>query len=98
MATSEKVEDRLTGCHGFRVVAAGRHVGFVETPVFANAAGDPAYLIVRTDTTVSGTFRAVPVSLVDRVDSRLRLVMLHIGSEALACMPERLPLERRART
>lgn len=85
----------LARCHGYRVAAGGSPVGRVETPMFAGAASAPDHLIVRTKASIAGTFRIVPMSLVVDLDPARRLVILGIGSEALAALPERLPFEQR---
>lgn len=85
----------LAHCHGYLVAASDAPVGVVETPVFAAAASDPDYLIVRTSRQIAGTFRAVPAALVSHVDLEQRLITLAARPDDVAALPERLPLERR---
>jgi hypothetical protein len=85
----------LARCHGYVVAADGRHVGAVETPVFADATAFPDYLLVRTAPSVPGTFRVVPTSCVEDVDPGERLVALAMDHDQIAALPERVPLQRR---
>ena len=83
----------LACCHGYAVAAGGRRVGIVETPVFAAGAREPDYLIVRTSSEISGTFRTVPAALVEGLDLG-GTITLAVSSDAVAELPEHLPLER----
>lgn len=84
----------LAHCHGYVVAAADAQIGVVETPVFADAACEPDYLIVRTSTAITGTFRAVPAALVAHVNPHRRMITLAADPDEVAALPERLPLKR----
>lgn len=84
----------LASCHGYRVAAGDLHVGEVETPIFSGPLVEPEFLLVRTAGGISGTFRAVPTSLVVGVDHAHRQVVVDADGETIAAMPERLPLRR----
>lgn len=94
-ASNGESRDRLACCHGYVVAAGGQSVGVVETPSFAGAAAEPDYLIVRAGSPLSGTFRAVPVALVERVDPDKRTVVLSADVDTVSALPHRLPLGRR---
>lgn len=84
----------LAGCHGFEVAAGHRHVGAIETPLFAGPGVEPDYLLVRMDDPDQGTFRVVPTALVSDVDLGRRLVTLDADAETVAALPRQLPLTR----
>lgn len=84
----------LARCHGYRVAAEGRCIGAVETPVFADATTAPDYLLVRTAPSVPGTFRVVPTSYVEAIDTGERVIALAMAHDQIAALPERVPLQR----
>jgi hypothetical protein len=84
----------LARCHGFFVIAGGRPIGAIETPVFPGAASDPDFLVVRTSDSIPGTFRVVSAALVAGVDDEERSVTLALDSDEVAALPEALPLSR----
>ena len=94
MARSDMAARPLAGSHGFTVAAEGISIGSVETPVFPETGIDPDYLVVRTSDHVPGTFRIVPATLIERVDAGSQLVVLAIGADAFAALPERLVRDR----
>jgi hypothetical protein len=85
---------RLARCHGYVVAAGGRPIGSVETPAFHGATREPDYLIVRTSDAITGTFRVVSAARVAAIDPVRRVITLDISSDAVAALPERLPLTR----
>jgi hypothetical protein len=85
----------LACCHGFFVVAGGRQVGAIETPVFPGASSDPDFLVVRTEDSIPGTFRVVSAALVEDVDQAARSITLSVDRDAIAALPEELPLTGR---
>jgi hypothetical protein len=83
----------LEHCHGFLVNARGRLVGSVETTAPA-ATREPRYLVLRMTDAFDGTFRFVPTGWVATVDHRRRRVILDADAEAVASLPQRLPVDR----
>jgi hypothetical protein len=88
-------EGRLARCHGFFVLAGGAPVGAIETPVFPGASSEPDFLLVRTEESISGTFRVVSTALVENVDPDERSVTLALDRAAVESLPEELPLTDR---
>jgi|tagenome__1003787_1003787.scaffolds.fasta_scaffold20675833_2 hypothetical protein len=85
-------EGPLARCHGFYVLAGGREVGAIETPVFPGASSEPDFLVVRTEDSIPGTFRVVSALLVEDVDPAARSVTLSLDRDAIVALPEELPL------
>jgi hypothetical protein len=81
----------LARCHGFFVIAGGRPVGAIETPVFPGASSDPDFLVVRTSDAIPGTFRIVSAALVADVDAAGRSITLALDRDGVAALPEALP-------
>lgn len=95
MTRAKTADARLAGCHGFSVVVAEGRVGSVETPLFPETGGDPDYLLVRTTDVIRGAFRVVPATLIRRVEPIYRTVVLAADLDAVAALPEHLPLDGR---
>jgi len=94
MVKSHMADRRVAGCHGFLVAAGECPVGSAETPVFSGAIIEPDFLLVRTVEAIPGTFRAIPASLIEEIDSVRRLITLDANSDEVAALPEQLPLAR----
>jgi hypothetical protein len=88
-------EGPLARCHGFFVMAGGRSVGAIETPVFPGASSEPDFLVVRTADSIPGTFRVVSAALVQDVDPAARSITLSLDGDEVAALPEALPLGER---
>jgi hypothetical protein len=82
----------LACCHGYVVAAGDLEIGEVETPIFAGPLSEPDYLLVRTVGSISGTFRIVPTTLVTDIDEDRQLVAIASDHDAVAALPERLPV------
>lgn len=84
----------LACCHGYRVVAGELDVGHVETPIFSGALSEPEFLLVRTSSAISGTFKIVPTGVVVVVEPDGRRLEIAVDAAAVDALPERLPLTR----
>ena len=81
----------LAACHGFAVTGPEGVLGRVETPLFADDALAPDYLIVRS---AEGTRRFVPVGVLASLDLSHRRVVLRLTRTEFDHLPEHLPLGR----
>jgi hypothetical protein len=86
--------EALASCNDYLVDAIDGHVGEVETPLFPPEGAEPDYLVLRV-VGPSGVRRPmVTTALVEEVDSRQRLVRLHLTKEQIKSLPEDLPLAK----
>lgn len=82
----------LASCNDYLVDAVDGHVGKVETPLFPPDGPEPDYLVIRV-AGPSGVRRpVVTTAVVKDVDSRQRLVRLHLTKKQIEMLPEDLPL------
>lgn len=66
----------LARCNGFTVIADGKVVGSVATPVFSGTKLLPDYLLVRLAKSIPGTYWAVPATLVADADPESQTVVV----------------------
>jgi hypothetical protein len=84
--------EALASCNDYLVDAIDGRVGEIETPLFPPDGSEPDYLVLRI-IGPSGVRRpVVTTALVEAVDSRQRLVRLHLTREQIESLPEDLPL------
>lgn len=84
--------EALATCNDYLVDALDGRVGEIETPLFPPDGSEPDYLVLRI-IGPSGVRRpVVTTALVERVDSRRRLVRLHLTRRQIETLPEDLPL------
>jgi hypothetical protein len=84
--------EALASCNDYLVDAIDGHIGEVETPLFPPDGSEPDYLILRVSGSGGARRRVVTAALVEEVDSRQRLVRLHLTKEQIKRLPEDLPL------
>jgi hypothetical protein len=84
--------EALASCNDYLVDAIDGHIGEVETPLFPPDGSEPDYLILRVSGSAGVRRRVVTAALVEEVDSRQRLVRLHLTKEQIKRLPEDLPL------
>lgn len=84
--------EALASCNDYLVEAIDGHVGEVETPLFPPDGSEPDYLVLRVVGRAGLRRPVVTTAVVERVDSRQRLVWLHLTKEQVASLPEDLPL------
>ena len=84
--------EALATCNDYLVDALDGRIGEIETPLFPPDGSEPDYLVLRV-IGPSGVRRpVVPTALVEGVDSRRRLVRLHLTRRQIDSIPEDLPL------
>ena len=84
--------EALASCNDYLVDALDGRVGEVETPLFPPDGSEPDYLVLRINGPSGLRRPVVTTALVERVDSRRRLVRLHLTKEQIKSLPEDLPL------
>jgi hypothetical protein len=84
--------EALASCNDYLVAALDGHVGEVETPLFPVNGSEPDYLVLRVVGPAGVRRPVVTTALVEAVDTRQRLVRLHLTREQIETLPEDLPL------
>jgi hypothetical protein len=84
--------EALASCNDYLVDAIDGPVGEIETPLFPPDGSEPDYLVLRINGPTGVRRPVVTTALVEVVDSRQRLVRLHLTRREIESLPEDLPL------
>ena len=82
----------MASSNGYSVEASDGHVGGVETPLFPPDRPEPDYLVLRVGGSLRTRRPVLATALVERVDSRRRLIRVRGTRGQIQSLPEHLPL------